>query len=160
MSIHIYSRVCVAMTSAAVGPGDEPGLPSTVRLCSQNQTRWLRSAGCTPGRTFQCRKASQWRPASGSYTKGGKWSIVSDGWKNNVVEAHCYALQCRRVDCEQIRSRINQQLIAGLFSHGGLQFCTQLTKAIVACSWLFTQLLFTSITYIITWTIYCTLPVE
>ena len=28
-----------------------------------------------------------------------------------VVEAHCYALQCMRINCEQIRSRINQQLI-------------------------------------------------
>ena len=26
----------------------------------------------------------------------------------NVVEAHCYALQCRRIDCEQICSIINQ----------------------------------------------------
>ena len=31
-----------------------------------------------------------------------------------VVEAHCYALQCRRIDFEQIRSRINQPLIADL----------------------------------------------
>ena len=38
----------------------------------------------------------------------------------NVVEAHCYALQCRQIDFEQIRSRINQQLIAGRFSHEGL----------------------------------------
>ena len=40
---------------------------------------------------------------------------------NSVVEAHCYALQCRRIDCEQIRSRINQQLIAGRFGHEGLR---------------------------------------
>ena len=40
---------------------------------------------------------------------------------DNVVEAHCYALQCRRIDCEQIRSRINQQLIAGRFGHEGLR---------------------------------------
>ena len=33
----------------------------------------------------------------------------------NVVEAHCYALQCRRIDCEQLCSSINQQLIAGRF---------------------------------------------
>ena len=52
-----------------------------------------------------------------------------------VVEAHCYAIQCRRIDCEQIRSRINPQLIAGRFSHEGLRqlrtklFCAQLTKA-------------------------------
>ena len=25
----------------------------------------------------------------------------------NVVEAHCYALQCRRIDCEQLCSNIN-----------------------------------------------------
>ena len=55
-----------------------------------------------------------------------------------VVEAHCYALQCRRIDCEQIRSRINQQLIARCFSRKGLHqlytklFCTQLRKAIMA----------------------------
>ena len=30
----------------------------------------------------------------------------------NVVEAHCCALQCRQIDCEQICTRINQQLIA------------------------------------------------
>ena len=28
---------------------------------------------------------------------------------------------CRRIDCEQIRSRINQQLIAGRFGHEGLR---------------------------------------
>ena len=39
----------------------------------------------------------------------------------NVVEAHCCTLHCRRIDCEQIRSRINQQLIAGCFSHKGLR---------------------------------------
>ena len=27
-------------------------------------------------------------------------------YSNVVVEAHCYALQCRRIDCEQIRSRL------------------------------------------------------
>ena len=26
--------------------------------------------------------------------------------KHNVVEAHCYAHQCRRIDCEQIRSSL------------------------------------------------------
>ena len=40
---------------------------------------------------------------------------------NNVVEAHCYSLQCRPIDCEQIHSRINQQLIAGRFGHKGLR---------------------------------------
>ena len=40
---------------------------------------------------------------------------------NDVVEAHCYALQCRQIDCEQIRIRINQQLIAGRFGHEGLR---------------------------------------
>ena len=46
---------------------------------------------------------------------------------DNVIEAHCYALQCGRIDCEQIRSRINQQLIAGRFGHEGLcQLCTKL----------------------------------
>ena len=34
----------------------------------------------------------------------------------NVVEAHCYALQCRQIDCEQIRSRISR--ISG---HEGLR---------------------------------------
>ena len=29
---------------------------------------------------------------------------------NNVVEAHCYPLQCRRIDCEQLHS-VNYQLI-------------------------------------------------
>ena len=29
--------------------------------------------------------------------------------QNNVVEAHCYALQCRQIDLEQLRSSINQQ---------------------------------------------------
>ena len=38
----------------------------------------------------------------------------------NVIEAHCYALQCRQIDCEQLRSSINQQLIAGHYSHEGL----------------------------------------
>ena len=38
----------------------------------------------------------------------------------NIIEAHCYALQCRRIDCEQLCSSINQQLIAGCFSHKGL----------------------------------------
>ena len=28
---------------------------------------------------------------------------------------------CRRIDCEQLRSRINQQLIAGSFGHEGLR---------------------------------------
>ena len=58
---------------------------------------------------------------------------------------HMYMCSCRRIDCEQIRSRINQQLIAGRFSHVDLcqlctkqfctqysQFCTQLTKAFIA----------------------------
>ena len=53
----------------------------------------------------------------------------------NVVEVHCYTLQCRRVDCEQICSRINQQLIAGRFGQEGLRQlrtkhrCTQLYTA-------------------------------
>ena len=34
-----------------------------------------------------------------------------DTLNKNAVKAHCYALQCRRIDCEQIRSRINQQLV-------------------------------------------------
>ena len=34
---------------------------------------------------------------------------------NVIVEALCYALQCRRIDCEQKCSRINQPLIAGRF---------------------------------------------
>ena len=33
-------------------------------------------------------------------------------WRMHVVEAHCYSLQCRQIDCEQICSTINQQLIA------------------------------------------------
>ena len=42
----------------------------------------------------------------------------------NVVEAHCYALQCRRIGCEQLRYSINQQLIAGRFGHKALcQLC-------------------------------------
>ena len=73
----------------------------------------------------------------------------------SVVEAHCYALQCRRIDCEQISSRINQQLIAGRFSQEGLrQLCTklfsmQLVKAFVAkasCN----PLLIDSATYLLT----------
>ena len=48
-----------------------------------------------------------------------------DYMNNVVVEAHCYALQCRQIHCEQIRSRINQQLIAGRFGHERLrQLCT------------------------------------
>ena len=49
----------------------------------------------------------------------------------NVVEAHYYAFHCRWIDCEQICSRINQQLIVGCFGHEGAAyktFCTQLTK--------------------------------
>ena len=74
---------------------------------------------------------------------------------NVVAEAHCYALQSRQTDCEQIRSRINQQLVAGRFGHKGLhQLCTknicmQLMKAFVAkasCN----QLLIDSATYLLT----------
>lgn len=36
---------------------------------------------------------------------------------NNVIVAHCYAFQCRRIDCDQLRSNINEQLTAGCFSH-------------------------------------------
>ena len=45
-----------------------------------------------------------------------------------------YYVQCRRIDCEQSHSSINQQMIAGCFGHEGLcqlhtkQLCTQLTK--------------------------------
>ena len=44
-------------------------------------------------------------------------------------------LLCRQIDCEQIRSRINQQLVAGYFSHEGLH-CVLYTadKGINACS--------------------------
>ena len=42
-----------------------------------------------------------------------------------VVEAHCYALQCRQIDCEQIRSRINQPLIAGCFGPKAFVSCVQ-----------------------------------
>ena len=41
--------------------------------------------------------------------------------RDNVVEAHCYAHQYSRIDCEHIRSRINQQLVAGRFGHEGLR---------------------------------------
>ena len=37
--------------------------------------------------------------------------------RSNVAEAHCYALQCRRIDCEQLSSSVKQQLIAGRFGH-------------------------------------------
>ena len=30
-----------------------------------------------------------------------KWVIDDIYDKINVIEAHCYALQCRRIDCEQ-----------------------------------------------------------
>ena len=56
------------------------------------------------------------------------------GWHyyNHVVEAHCYALQYRRIDCEQICSRINQQLIAGRFGHESLrQLRTKLLLIII-----------------------------
>ena len=50
---------------------------------------------------------------------------------NVVVEAHCYVLQCTQIDCEQIRSRINQQLIAGHFGHKGpRQLCTKLKDTV------------------------------
>ena len=42
-----------------------------------------------------------------------------------VVEAHCYAPQCRRIDCEQIHSRINQPLIAGRFGPKAFLSCIQ-----------------------------------
>ena len=44
---------------------------------------------------------------------------------SNVVEAHCYALQFRRIDCEQLRSSINKQLIVGHFGHEGFISCMQ-----------------------------------
>ena len=66
---------------------------------------------------------------------GTTWT-ASDYMNNVVVEAHCYVLQCRQIHCEQIRSRINQQLITGCFGHERLRqlcpFCTQLMKAFVA----------------------------
>ena len=34
----------------------------------------------------------------------------------NVVEVHCYAFQCRWIDCEHFCSSINYQLIAGRFA--------------------------------------------
>ena len=43
---------------------------------------------------------------------------------------------CRQIDCEQFRSSINQQLIAGCFGHEGLrqlhtkQFCTKTMETI------------------------------
>ena len=43
-----------------------------------------------------------------------------------VVEAHCYALQSRQIDCEHLHSSIYQQLIAARFSHEGL--CQLRTK--------------------------------
>ena len=63
---------------------------------------------------------------------------------NVVAEAHCYALQSRQIDCEQIHSS---------FSHEGLhqlrtkKICMQLMKAFVAkasCN----QLLIDSATYV------------
>ena len=38
-----------------------------------------------------------------------------DRQQHKFVEAHCYTLQCRRIDCEQFCSSISQQLIAGCF---------------------------------------------
>ena len=64
-------------------------------------------------------------------------------------------ITCRRIDCEQIGSRINQKLIAGRFGNEGLHqlhrklFCMQLTKAFLAeasCN----QLLIDSATYLLT----------
>ena len=44
----------------------------------------------------------------------------------DVIEAHCYALQCMRFYCEQLCSSINEQLIAECFGHVGLcQLCTK-----------------------------------
>ena len=37
-----------------------------------------------------------------------------------VISTQTIMIQCRQIDCEQIRSRINQQLIAGRFGHEGL----------------------------------------
>ena len=53
---------------------------------------------------------------------------------NNVVEAHCYTLQYRWIDCEQVRSRINQKLISGLFRHEGLRQLRTKLKDSVAMS--------------------------
>ena len=39
---------------------------------------------------------------------------------DNVAETHCYALQCRQIDCEQLHGGINQQLIAGRFGYEGI----------------------------------------
>ena len=44
---------------------------------------------------------------------------------SNVVDSHCYTLQCRRIDCEQLRSSINEQLIVGHFGHEGFISCMQ-----------------------------------
>ena len=38
-----------------------------------------------------------------------------------VIKAHCYALQCTRIDCEEIRGWISRQLVAGHFNHEGLR---------------------------------------
>ena len=50
-----------------------------------------------------------------------------------VIEAHCYIVQYRRIDCEQWRSRINQfttlAIYIGLHQLHTKLFCMQLTKA-------------------------------
>ena len=54
-----------------------------------------------------------------AYTLANSY-IISNCTVNNI-RAHCYALQCRRIDCEQLRSSIDQQLIAGRFGHEDLR---------------------------------------
>ena len=58
-------------------------------------------------------------------------SVYSSGvlYMCTICNVHEPILTCRGIDCEQIRSRINQQLIAGHFSHKGLcQLRTKLSR--------------------------------
>ena len=70
-------------------------------------------------------------------TKSPHYTWRMSNMEKEVVEAHCYAFQCKWIDCELLCSSINKQLIAARFDHVGLcQLCiklfhTQLTKVCI-----------------------------
>ena len=88
---------------------------------SRADWEWVTYTCHAPHNTYSVHKMMQYHIVVRHHSKHAHHNSI----RHIVVEAHCYALQCWRIDCEQIRSRINQQLIAERFGPKAFVSCVQ-----------------------------------
>ena len=81
-----------------------------IRIPLQMQASLKRQERLRKNRESSCVSRKKRKMVSAIWQHLSATSAVTFNWNNwwlNVVEAQCYTLQCRRIDCEQLRSTIN-----------------------------------------------------